>query len=199
LFPHPTATSVLGTALHAVLRTALRTAALPLLALTVPGGTATFRAPAFQRVWWLGLGWSLAEVTAGIVQWYETLELYRDVLVPESNAHELVASATSAWPATQPKTNESGRDSPSPVVHTRLVVYSVYVALYGYVAKREMTDERLMPEEPRLVSKSNKGHIFHTVRFQIIKKLLDRITTSSVSSTEKPRPPNRIRITRCSL
>jgi len=114
LFPHPTATSVLGTALHVVLRTALRTAALPMLALTVPGGTATFRAPAFQRVWWLGLGWSLAEVTAGIVQWYETLELYRDVLVPESDAHELVASATSTWPPTQPKTNESGRDSVSP-------------------------------------------------------------------------------------
>ncbi|KAH9964834.1 hypothetical protein BC827DRAFT_891362 [Russula dissimulans] len=112
LLPHPTATSVLGTALHAVLRTALRAAAFPTLALAVPGGTATFRAPAFQRVWWLALGWSLAEVTAGVVQWYEMLELYRDALVPESDAHGLVASVTSTWPPPQTKTDRSESASP---------------------------------------------------------------------------------------
>ena len=79
-----------------MLRNALRTAAFPMLALVTPGGAATFSAPAFRRVWWLALGWSLAEVTAGIAQGYETLALYRDVLVPEGDAREFVASAGSA-------------------------------------------------------------------------------------------------------
>lgn len=60
--------------------------------LATPGGAATFYAPAFGRVWWLALGWSLAEVTAGVVQGYKTIALYRDVLVPEAEARELVAS-----------------------------------------------------------------------------------------------------------
>jgi hypothetical protein len=64
-----------------------------MLALVTPGGAATFYAPAFGRVWWLALGWSLAEVTAGVVQGYKTIALYRDVLVPEGEARELVASA----------------------------------------------------------------------------------------------------------
>ena len=102
---------MLGTALHVVLRNALRTAALPILA--IHGGAATFRAPAFRRVWWLALGWSLAEVAAGIAQGYETLALYRDVLVPESNARELAASvvAPPTWP---PKNGGGGSDSASP-------------------------------------------------------------------------------------
>ena len=74
-------------------------------------------------MWWLALGWSLAEVAAGVAQGYETLALYRDVLVPESNARELVASALapSTWPLPQPPPpppatqNGGGSDnSPSP-------------------------------------------------------------------------------------
>jgi hypothetical protein len=90
----PTATSALGSALHTILRNVLRTAAFPILALATPGGAATFYAPAFGRVWWLALGWSLAEVTAGVVQGYETIALYRDVLVPEGGARELIATST---------------------------------------------------------------------------------------------------------
>jgi hypothetical protein len=92
LLPHPTATSALGSALHIILRNVLRTAAFPILALVTPGGAATFYAPAFVRVWWLALGWSLAEVTTGVVQGYETIGLYRDVLVPEGGAREFVAT-----------------------------------------------------------------------------------------------------------
>jgi hypothetical protein len=117
LLPHPTATSVLGTALHVVLRNGLRTAALPLLA--IPGGPATFHAPAFRRVWWLALGWSFAEVAAGIAQGYETLALYRDVLVPESAAREFLASASAASAAalaapTWAPYKNGGSDSASP-------------------------------------------------------------------------------------
>ena len=107
---------MLGTALHVILRNALRTAALPMLA--IPGGAATFRSPAFRRVWWLALGWSLAEVAAGVAQGYETLALYRDVLVPESHARELVASALapSTWPLppARPQNGGGSENSASP-------------------------------------------------------------------------------------
>jgi len=96
MLSHPTATSALGTALNVILRNVLRTAAFPMLALATPSGAATFYAPAFGQVWWLALGWSLAEVTAGIVQGYETIALYYDVLVPEGDARELVTSAMAA-------------------------------------------------------------------------------------------------------
>lgn len=113
LLPNPTATSALGTALHVILRNALRTAALPMLALATPGGFATFHAPAFRRVWWLALGWSLAEVTAGIAQGYEMLALYRDVLVPEGEARELVAEALAAAAAATGPHKNGGSDSAS--------------------------------------------------------------------------------------
>lgn len=95
LLPHPISASILGTALHVLLRNALRISAFPLLRLAVPEGTAMYRAPAFRRLWWLALGWSFAEVAVGIVQGYETLALFRDVLVPEGRARELAAAALS--------------------------------------------------------------------------------------------------------
>ena len=97
LLPHPLSANVLGTTLHVLLRNALRLSAFPLLHLAAPSDdVALYRAPAFQRLWWFALGWSLAEVAVGIVQGYETLALYRDVLVPEGRARELVAAALSA-------------------------------------------------------------------------------------------------------
>ena len=93
LLPHPTSANILGTALHVLLRNALRTSAFPLLRLN---DAATYRAPAFRRLWWLALGWSLAEVVVGIVQGYETLALYRDALVPEGRARELAVAALEA-------------------------------------------------------------------------------------------------------
>ncbi|KAG8797466.1 hypothetical protein FRC17_007733, partial [Serendipita sp. 399] len=35
---------------------------------------------AFTQVWWLALGWAAIDVTVGVVQGYEQLALYRDVL-----------------------------------------------------------------------------------------------------------------------
>lgn len=119
LLPYPTAQSVLGTALHVLLRNALSTAALPMLRLTLPGGIATYRAPTFRHVWWLALGWSLAEVVTGIAQGYETLALYRDVLVPEGRARELVMSEVAA-PALAPNNNRSWSASPPRAADERL-------------------------------------------------------------------------------
>jgi len=95
LLPHPISANILGTALHVLLRNALRVSAFPLLRLAVPDGAAMCRAPAFRRLWWFALGWSLAEVAVGIGQGYETLALYRDVLVPEGRGRELAAAVLS--------------------------------------------------------------------------------------------------------
>jgi hypothetical protein len=119
ILPHPTAQSVLGTGLHVFLRNALRTAAFPTLGLTLPGGVATFRAPAFWHAWWLALGWSLAEVAAGVAQGYEMLTLYRDALVPEGRARELVISAVTS-PAWEPKHNRNESSSPPRAADERL-------------------------------------------------------------------------------
>lgn len=37
----------------------------------------------FRRVWWLALGWAAIETTAAIVQDYQQIALYRDVMIPE--------------------------------------------------------------------------------------------------------------------
>ncbi|KAH9064371.1 hypothetical protein EDB87DRAFT_1319913 [Lactarius vividus] len=95
LLPHPVSANVLGTALHVLLRNALRVSAFPLLSITVPNGVAMCSTPAFRRLWWFALGWSLAEVAVGVVQGYETLALYRDALVPEGRARELAVAALS--------------------------------------------------------------------------------------------------------
>ncbi|KAN0136608.1 hypothetical protein V8E53_005655 [Lactarius tabidus] len=113
LLPHPLSENVLGTTLHVLLRNALRLSAFPLLHLAVPNDTAMYRAPAFRRLWWFALGWSLAEVAVGIVQGYETLALYRDVVVPEGRARELAAAALSAR-AQAPKNGGARVTSASP-------------------------------------------------------------------------------------
>lgn len=53
----------------------------------------TWLDPAFRRVTWLAIGWSLAEVVVGVVQGYEQLALYRDVLVPEGREEEFLNGA----------------------------------------------------------------------------------------------------------
>jgi hypothetical protein len=48
--------------------------------------TPTCQDPAFRTVWWLSL--NFAEVIVAIVQGYEQLALYRDVMVPEGRENE---------------------------------------------------------------------------------------------------------------
>lgn len=74
---------LLSTALHTVLSTLIQQTTIPLLlipqyqALEYPAAWD----PAFRRVWWAALGWSTAEAVVGIKQGYESIALYRDVLV----------------------------------------------------------------------------------------------------------------------
>ncbi|KIM41803.1 hypothetical protein M413DRAFT_445020 [Hebeloma cylindrosporum] len=41
----------------------------------------TWQDDAFKRVWWVALGWAAAEAVVGIKQGYESISLYKDVLV----------------------------------------------------------------------------------------------------------------------
>ncbi|KAF8154141.1 hypothetical protein B0H34DRAFT_78984 [Crassisporium funariophilum] len=41
----------------------------------------TWQDDAFRRVWWVALGWAAAEAVVGVKQGYESISLYRDVLV----------------------------------------------------------------------------------------------------------------------
>ncbi len=41
----------------------------------------TWQDVAFRRVWWIALGWAMAEAVVGIKQGYENIGLYKDVLV----------------------------------------------------------------------------------------------------------------------
>ncbi|THH12432.1 hypothetical protein EW146_g7707 [Bondarzewia mesenterica] len=87
----PLPSTLISTALHVLLRTFLRLAALPLLRIRhhMDYPHPQPADPAFWRVWWLALGWSLAEVAVGVAQGYDQLALYQDVLVPAARVHEL--------------------------------------------------------------------------------------------------------------
>ncbi|KAA1474090.1 hypothetical protein DENSPDRAFT_781042 [Dentipellis sp. KUC8613] len=94
LFLPPTPAVLISTAVHVLLRNLLRLAALPILLLRhyMDWPHPTYHDPVFRRVWWLALGWSLAEVAVGVTQGYAQLALYRDVLVPEERVEDLLES-----------------------------------------------------------------------------------------------------------
>ncbi|KIR29166.1 hypothetical protein I309_01752 [Cryptococcus deuterogattii LA55] len=71
-----TATGFISRILHSTLHEALRLLTLPLI---VPSPTS-----GFHSSYYLGLGWGVAEVTWGIVQGWEQLALYQEVM-PSSN------------------------------------------------------------------------------------------------------------------
>lgn len=68
----PTAAVILSTIISTALNEALRLLSVPL---TTPSPTS-----GFHSSFWLGLGWGTAETVWGIVQGYEQLALYEDVL-----------------------------------------------------------------------------------------------------------------------
>ncbi|KAF8628566.1 hypothetical protein AX17_005962 [Amanita inopinata Kibby_2008] len=57
--------------------------------------------PAFRSVWWTALGWSMAEAAIGIVQGYQAIAQYKDVLIsvrrtPKRNNSDIGAAANSS-------------------------------------------------------------------------------------------------------
>lgn len=79
-----------STFIHVLITNGLRLAALVVLQVrhTMDYPTPTCQDPAFRTVWWLSL--NFAEVLAAIVQGYEQLALYRDVMVPEGRETEFL-------------------------------------------------------------------------------------------------------------
>lgn len=65
-------TVFLSTVFHAILHEAVRLVSVPLVKPSPTSG--------FHSSFWLGLGWGLAETAWGIVQGWEQLSLYEDVL-----------------------------------------------------------------------------------------------------------------------
>ncbi|EGO20145.1 hypothetical protein SERLADRAFT_442291, partial [Serpula lacrymans var. lacrymans S7.9] len=95
-FHSTTASTVLSTTLSVILSTLLRLSALALLnvrhAMDYP--YPTWKDPAFGRVWWLSL--NVAEVVIAIVQGYEQVALYRDVMVPDGREKEFLEGLRNA-------------------------------------------------------------------------------------------------------
>ena len=67
--------TISSTTLHSTTHELLRMSTLPII---IPSPTS-----GFHSAYYLGLGWGLAEVTWGIVQGWEQMSLYEDVMTPE--------------------------------------------------------------------------------------------------------------------
>lgn len=80
----PTALSILAsTIIQTVLAVAFRLLAFPILLIPhyMVYPMPTWHDLAFGRVWWIALGWAIAESLVAIKQGYDAIGLYRDVLV----------------------------------------------------------------------------------------------------------------------
>ncbi|TFK48220.1 hypothetical protein OE88DRAFT_1647215 [Heliocybe sulcata] len=88
---YPATSTLLSTALHVALQTALRTSSFLLVGLEIRKdiGNPHWHDPAFLQAWWLALGWALADVSVGIAQGYNQIALYRDVLISEEDTNVL--------------------------------------------------------------------------------------------------------------
>ena len=83
--------TIISTILSAALQTSsnllLRQLAIPILLIPYYSSRhlaehyPTWKDDAFKRVWWVALGWAAAEAVVGVKQGYESIALYRDVLV----------------------------------------------------------------------------------------------------------------------
>jgi len=66
---------------------------------------------AFKRVWWVALGWAAAEAVVGVKQGYESIALYKDVLVNVNMSSTLNTEMGSRErPAAPKKQNENERE-----------------------------------------------------------------------------------------
>ncbi|KZT68028.1 hypothetical protein DAEQUDRAFT_728293 [Daedalea quercina L-15889] len=92
IFHSPIWNTLLFNILHVVLSQLLRLSAFPILNIRhrMDYPLPTWRDPAFSRVWWIALGWALADVAVGVTQGYEQLALYREVMVPEDRVQDVL-------------------------------------------------------------------------------------------------------------
>lgn len=92
LFSSPLWNTLLFNVLHVLFSQLLRLSAFPILGVRhkMEYPLPTWKDPAFSRVWWIALGWALADVAVGVTQGYEQLALYREVMVPEDRVRDVL-------------------------------------------------------------------------------------------------------------
>ncbi|KAK7055515.1 hypothetical protein R3P38DRAFT_2847509 [Favolaschia claudopus] len=97
LLPFPLPATLLSTTVHTLLSTAARLFTLSILLVQryALHPHATWKDPAFRRVWWAALGWAAAEAVVSVHQGYMGLALYREVLVPIPSSSSTAASPRS--------------------------------------------------------------------------------------------------------
>ena len=78
-------TTILSTTLQTTSNLLLRQLAIPILLIPYYSEHLaqhpTWKGDAFKRVWWVALGWAAAEAVVGVKQGYESIALYKDVLI----------------------------------------------------------------------------------------------------------------------
>jgi hypothetical protein len=80
-------TTILSATLQTTSNLLLRQIAIPILLIPYYSSSKhlaqhpTWKEDAFMRVWWVALGWAAAEAVVGVKQGYESIALYKDVLV----------------------------------------------------------------------------------------------------------------------
>ncbi|WWC72036.1 uncharacterized protein I206_105995 [Kwoniella pini CBS 10737] len=89
-----------STTLHATIHELLRLCTLTLITISPISG--------FHSSYYLGLGWGSAEVTWGIVQGWEQIELYKEVMRPSSSP-QLPTTDLEAQEVSGPKVNGNGK------------------------------------------------------------------------------------------
>ncbi|PCH43150.1 hypothetical protein WOLCODRAFT_25751 [Wolfiporia cocos MD-104 SS10] len=112
VFPIPLLQSLLFNTVYVLLSQLLRLSAVPILHIRyeMQYPLPTWRDPAFHRVWWVALGWALADVTVGIAQGYEQLALYRDAMVPEAHARDVLMRWRYAYEGAQTRRSQISPD-----------------------------------------------------------------------------------------
>ena len=70
----------------------------------------TWKDDAFKRVWWVALGWAAAEAVVGVKQGYESIALYKDVLVNANISTLNTEMGSREGPAAPKKQNEDDRE-----------------------------------------------------------------------------------------
>ncbi|KAF8890740.1 hypothetical protein BD779DRAFT_1516823 [Infundibulicybe gibba] len=95
--------TIFTTITHTLLTTLFRQISIPLLLIPqhMVHRSPTWADPAFVRVWWLALGWAAAESVVAVKQGYESIALYRDVLVTVEKLHAVPASNSGFYGATE--------------------------------------------------------------------------------------------------
>ncbi|TCD67743.1 hypothetical protein EIP91_011985 [Steccherinum ochraceum] len=89
---HPALVTILFQLAYALIYNLLRLSAIPVLRLRheMDFPSPTWHDLTFRRVWWLALGWAAIETTVGIVQDYQQIALYKDVMIPEEKINEVM-------------------------------------------------------------------------------------------------------------